>query len=354
VISEGIPAWSVLECFDQSGAAVDLLKLGITYPLPSRRILEFLRAHDEVLILEELDRIIETEIKALAFDHAITTKIHTKPRALGQIQEYDPHRTYELLSNTWPEQFPPRLAAASPTLAMLARIAELSPDALWANLREVFSEVIPEKSALPKPRHSAAPRLAQMCPGCGHRSAFFAIQELLREEYPDAIVVGDIGCHTLGSLEPYEMGSVLLSMGHSNGTAAGLDINNSRPVVTFIGDSTLYHAGLPAIANATMHHHNITLVVLENYTTAMTGHQPTAGSGEFGQKLNIPDILSALGVQHITSIDAFQQDQLKQQMRDALAFKGFSVVIAKHPCMLKFLRDKARKLAARQMSLAGR
>jgi indolepyruvate ferredoxin oxidoreductase alpha subunit len=246
------------------------------------------------------------------------------------------------------------MAAPSPTLSMLARIAELSPDELWDNLREVFSAVIPEKSALPKPKHSAAPRLPQMCPGCGHRSAFFAVQELLRDEYPETIVVGDIGCHTLGSLEPYEMGSVLLSMGHSNGTAAGLSINNTRPMVTFIGDSTLYHAGLPAIANATMHKHNITLVVLENYTTAMTGHQPTAGSGEFGQKLNIPDILTALGVKHVTSVDAFMQDDLKKLLREALAFEGFSVVIAKHPCMLKFLRDKSRKLAARQMALAGR
>jgi indolepyruvate ferredoxin oxidoreductase, alpha subunit len=214
--------------------------------------------------------------------------------------------------------------------------------------------VIPEKAALPKPKHAVAPRLAQMCPGCGHRSAFYAIMELLREEYKDAIVVGDIGCHTIGYLQPHNAGEVLLSMGHSNGTAAGLEINNSRPIVTFIGDSTLYHAGLPAIANATMHKHNITLVVLENFTTAMTGHQPTAGSGEFGQKLNIPDILHALGVAHVTSVDAYMQDQLKQQLREALAAPGFSVVIAKHPCMLKFLRDKARKLAARQVAGAGR
>lgn len=352
VISEGIPAWSVLESFDQSDAQVDLLKLGITYPLPSQRILEFLRSHDEVLVLEELDRIIETDIKALAFDNGITTKIHTKPRAVGQIHEYDPHRAYELLSQTWPDCFPPRMAAPSPTGMMLARTAALSPDSLWDNLREVFGEVIPAKAALPQAAHAVAPRLAQMCPGCGHRSAFFAIRELLEAEYPDAIVVGDIGCHTIGYLPPHNMGEVLLCMGHSNGTAAGLDINNTRPIVTFIGDSTLYHAGLPAIANATMHKHNITLVVLENFTTAMTGHQPTAGSGEFGQKLNIPDILHALGVEHVASVDAYLQDQLKEKMRESLALPGFSVVIAKHPCMLKFLREKARKLAARQVAAA--
>lgn len=355
IISSGIPAYSVLECLEISGASVDMLKLGITFPLPNQRILEFLRAHDEVLLLEELDRILEAEIKALAWDNGITCRIRVKPSPLGEMMEYDPDRTWELLSQTWPAAFPERRAKQSPSLSILMRISALAGDGMWDFIHKTFPQVVPLRGELPSPGVQVAPRVAQMCPGCGHRSAFHATRELLENEYPNAITVADIGCHSLGSMEPYEMGTVLLCMGHSNGTGAGLSINNkTRPVITYIGDSTLYHAGLPAIANATTYNHNITLIVMENYTTAMTGHQPTAGSGEYGHKLSIPEILKALGVQHMVEVPAYQQGKLQDALREAIAYEGFSVVIAKHPCMLKFLREKARKLAARTLQTANR
>jgi indolepyruvate ferredoxin oxidoreductase, alpha subunit len=356
IISTGIPAYSILENLDESGASVDLLKLGISFPLPAQRILEFLRSHDEVLILEELDRILEGEIKALAWDNGVTgVKILSKPDVMGEMFEYDPARTWELLSGYWPEAFLPRKGVASPSLALIMRIAALANEGMWETYRESFPQVIPDRGELPQPKVKVAPRTAQMCPGCGHRSAFYATRELLQNEYPNAITVADIGCHSLGSMEPYEMGTVLLCMGHSNGTGAGLSINNTtRPVITYIGDSTLYHAGLPAIANATTYNHNMTLIVMENYTTAMTGHQPTAGSGEYGNKLSIPEILTALGVKWIKEVPAYQQGALQDALREAIAFEGFAVVIAKHPCMLKFLREKARKLAARTLQTANR
>jgi len=355
IISTGIPAYSILENLEESGAQVDLLKLGITFPLPKARILEFLNAHDEVLVLEELDRIIETEIKAMAWDNGVKCKLLAKPTVLGEMFEYDPARTWELLSQTWPAAFHEKRGAASPSLALLMRIAALASDGMWETMRESFPQVVPERSALPAPGARVPPRVAQMCPGCGHRSAFYATKELLEKEYPNAITVADIGCHSLGSMEPYEMGTVLLCMGHSNGTGAGLSLHNTtRPVITFIGDSTLYHAGLPAIANATTYNHNMTLIVMENYTTAMTGHQPTAGSGEYGHKLSIPDILKALGVNWIKEVAAYKQGDLQDALREGIAYEGFAVVIAKHPCMLKFLREKARKLAARTLQTAGR
>ncbi|MCC7477251.1 indolepyruvate ferredoxin oxidoreductase [bacterium] len=324
LISFGIPAYSLLENLDESGASIDILKLGITYPLPMERILNFLREHDDVLLLEELDRVFEPEIKSACFDAGITCKLHTRTEVEHLMGEFVPHRTWALLSALWPEAFAPRMAAAPA-------------------------------------QEKVAPRVAQMCPGCGHRSAFHAVRELIEQEYPGAITVADIGCHTLGSLEPYNMGTVLLCMGHSNGTAAGMTIGNSvekvgdkaRPVITFIGDSTLFHAGLPAIINAAIYNHNITLVVMENYTTAMTGHQPTHANGEYGDKLNIPDVLEKCGVEFIRSVPAYQQDAIKDALREAIANPGFSVVIAKHPCMLKFLREKARKLA-RQKVMAPR
>jgi len=315
VITAGLPAMALLENLDESGAPLSVLKLGITHPLPRERVLDFLRAHDEVLIIEELDRVLEGEIKALAFDGGVATRIHARREVEELMGEFNAARTWALLSATWPELFPLR-----PSLTMAAT-TEVSP------------------------------RLPQMCPGCGHRSAFYAIRELLTTEYPEAITVADIGCHSLGGLEPYEMGTVLLCMGHSSGTAAGLAIgNDSRKIVAFIGDSTFYHAGLPAIINAAVHDHDFTLVVMENYTTAMTGHQPTAGSGEMGDKLSIPAVLESLGVKFVKSIDAYRQAELKDVMREAMEHQGFAVVIAKHPCMLKFLRDKRRKLAAKKVA----
>jgi indolepyruvate ferredoxin oxidoreductase alpha subunit len=355
VISSGIPAYSVLECLDESGAQIDLLKLGITFPLPKARLLEFLNAHDEVLLLEELDRVIEAEVKALAWDNDVKCAIRVKPTVMGEMYEYDPARTWELLAQVWPDVFHEKKGQPSPNLSLVMRIATLASEGAYETIRSAYPEVIPDKRELPKPGVPVAPRTAQMCPGCGHRSAFYATKELLEKEYPGAITVADIGCHSLGSMEPYEMGTVLLCMGHSNGTAAGLQLHNTtRPVVTFIGDSTLYHAGLPAIANATTYNHNITLIVMENYTTAMTGHQPTAGSGEYGHKLSIPEILKALGVNWIKEVPAYQQGALQDALREAIAYEGFAVVIAKHPCMLKFLREKARKLAARTLQTAGR
>jgi len=316
VITCGMPAYALLECLDRSGTAVDILKLGFTHPLAEKKILKFLTEHDEVLILEELDRLLEKEIKTLAFDHQVSTSILARPEVEHLMREFTPERIWSLLSVFWPEEFPARADRSEP------------------------AEQVP-------------PRTAQMCPGCGHRSAFHAIRELLLSEYPQAITVADIGCHSLGSMEPYEMGTILLCMGHSMGTAAGLSLGNEdRPVVGFIGDSTFYHAGLPAITNAIMHNHNVTLVVLENYTTAMTGHQPTAGSGEFGHKISIPEVLESLGCKFIKSIDAYRQADLQDLMREAIDFHGFSVVIAKHPCMLKFLRDRQRKLAQRKQEAA--
>ncbi len=182
-----------------------------------------------------------------------------------------------------------------------------------------------------------------MCPGCGHRSAFHAIGQALGA---GDITVADIGCHTLGFLPPYEIGQVLLCMGHSTGTGAGLSLGQKeRKVVSFIGDSTLFHAGLPGILNALVHDHDLTLVIMENGTTAMTGHQPRLGSGEIGPRIVIKNLMESLGIGFVREVDTYQQAKLTETLVEAMAHEGFAVVIAKHPCMLKFTRD-ARKRSA--------
>lgn len=184
-----------------------------------------------------------------------------------------------------------------------------------------------------------------MCPGCGHRSAFHSIKKALKDS---DITVADIGCHTLGYLEPYRMGQVLLCMGHSSGTASGLSLfNNSRRVVAFLGDSTFFHTGLPGIINAVFNKHNFTLIIMENGTTAMTGHQdhPAVGRNfrEVTQKVPVRQVLEGLGVENIREVDTYNQSKLTQYVEEALEEEGFKVIIAKHPCMLKFTRELRRK-----------
>jgi indolepyruvate ferredoxin oxidoreductase alpha subunit len=147
-------------------------------------------------------------------------------------------------------------------------------------------------------------------------------------------------------------------MGASPGMGSGLSLfNDSRKVVAFMGDSTFFHAGLPGIVNAVFNQHNLTLILMENGTTAMTGHQDHPATGrnfnEVTAKIPVRSVLEGLGVQHIYEVDTYQQKKLKELVEKAIKEDGFSVVIARHPCMLKFTREQRRRKGyrARQVSI---
>lgn len=308
VIVAGLPFASVMDAVADADGGPDVLKLGAVYPFDRALVRAFLEAHDEVKVVEELDPLLESEIKALAYDAGLSTRIVGKAGTDELMGECTPAKARAILEAAWPDMFPLPADRKRPT-------------------------------AIP------APRPAQMCPGCGHRSAFYAIKKALRE---DDITVADIGCHTLGHLPPYRMGRVLLSMGHSTSTASGLSIfNASRRVLCFLGDSTFFHAGLPGIANAVYNGHRVLLVLMENGTTAMTGHQDHPGTGRNfsgeAEKLSVRAALEGLGVKNIREVDTYRQKELTAMVRDALDEPGFKVIIARHPCMLKFTRDAKRK-----------
>ena len=153
------------------------------------------------------------------------------------------------------------------------------------------------------------------------------------------------------------MGELLMCMGASTGMASGLSLfNDSRKVVAFMGDSTFFHAGLPGILNALFNRHNVTLVLMENGTTAMTGHQDHAASGhnfnEAVDKIPLKQVLEGFGVQNIHETDTYQQARLKDIIGQAIADEGLSVVIARHPCMLKFMRQQKKKSGYQQRVVA--
>jgi indolepyruvate ferredoxin oxidoreductase alpha subunit len=299
VIVSGLAYLSLMDALEKSHYQPDILKLGVIHPLEKTGILAFLKEHDQVLVLEELDNLLELEIKTMAYDAKLGCKIIGKTRSDDYIGEYTPDKVYAILQRVWPD-------------------------------------LLPEREKGVRLNMEVPPRPAQMCPGCGHRSAFFAIKKALEKE---DVTVADIGCHTLGYMPPYNLGEILLCMGASSGMASGLALKNTeKRVVAFLGDSTFFHAGLPGLINTVFNNHNITLILMENKTTAMTGHQDHAG-----EKVDIKTLLKALGIDHVVRCDTYNHKKLTGQVKDAMAVKGISVVIASHPCMLKFTRMRQKK-----------
>ncbi len=318
VITVGLPFLSLMDVLEGAADKPDILKLALAYPLPKELIIDFLSTHAEIKILEELDNEMEKDIKSMAYDEKRTTKIYGKMDDEDWVGEYSPDKVYAALRKTWPDLLPQK-----------QEISNLGP---YAPIRP-----------------------PQMCPGCGHRSAFFAIKQVLKEI---DITVADIGCHTLGYLAPYEVGELLMCMGASTGMGSGLSLfNESRKVVVFLGDSTFFHAGLAGIINAIFNKHKITLILMENGTTAMTGHQDHAACGknfnEVTPKIPVRQVLEGFGVKHIFETDTYQQAQLADLVKQALEVDEFSVVIARHPCMLKFTREQRKKsgYALRQVDI---
>jgi indolepyruvate ferredoxin oxidoreductase alpha subunit len=317
VIVAGLPCLSLLDTLEAfpKASRPDILKLAFVNPLPRGLILSFLRGHKEVKILEELDPVIEGQVKAMAYDAGLSVRVLGKAGIEEEVGEYTPAKVAAVLSAAWPGAFPARAGRS----ALAGRAAPARP--------------------------------AQLCPGCGHRSAFFAVRNALADT---DITVADIGCHTLGHLPPYRMGRVLLSMGHAVSTASGMALagrklpdGRERRVAFFMGDSTFFHAALPGITNAVYNRHDVLMILMENGTTAMTGHQdhPAAGRNFNGEVPRIPvrRVLEGLGVEGIREVDAYKQAELAAAVREAAAETGFRVVIAKHPCMLKFMKEARRK-----------
>jgi indolepyruvate ferredoxin oxidoreductase, alpha subunit len=197
-VTSGLIYLSLLDVYDICEFQPDILKLGAINPLEKEIVLSFLKSHDDVLILEELDDILEPQIKSIAYDHQLTTKITGKVDDEDFVGEYTPDKVSEKLSVVWPNMI---VAVEGP-----------------------YSEVT---------QIEVPARPAQMCPGCGHRSAFFAIKKALENE---DVTVADIGCHTLGYMPPYNVGKILMCMGASTGMASGLSLfNDKKRVVAFLG-----------------------------------------------------------------------------------------------------------------------
>ena len=224
---------------------------------------------------------------------------------------------------------------------------ELTPDIIRPVLERFLG--LPARPPLPGGGDATRPTL---CAGCGHRAAFYAI----RETFPGGIFPSDIGCYTLG----LNLGAVdtCHCMGAGLSQAAGFYHAYAAaggevpPIVATIGDSTFFHAGVPALINAVFHGARFLLVILDNATTAMTGHQPTpqvglTAMGEAGHQVFIADLVRACGVGFLRTCDPYDLTAFSAVLQEADAYRrgpegGVAVVIARHPCMLDREARKAQ------------
>lgn len=303
IITSGNVFNYVMDAIEAIGANASILKIGMIHPLPEGKVLEFLADHETVLVIEELEPFLEMGIRALANKHSIGARI------LGK-EELRLPRHGELSIK--------RVALA------ISRALGKDPGIAFEN---------PEASRIPSEIPARPPAL---CPGCPHRASFYAIKAL---GISDAIFITDIGCYALGASPPLSVGDVLLCMGASAGLSAGVSKATGKPVIGIVGDSTFFHASIPALINAVYNRHRFVYVVLDNMTTAMTNFQPHPGSGldalgRPSKRILIEEVSRGCGIEFIRVIDPFDLESALGALREALAFEGPSVVIFRRECAI--------------------
>ena len=176
-----------------------------------------------------------------------------------------------------------------------------------------------------------------LCKGCPHRETYNAVKEALKAigKEETAIYPTDIGCYTLGLLPPINMADYLICMGSSVGSSCGFSVATRQKVISFIGDSTFFHSGISPLVNAVHNGHKFCLVILDNSTTAMTGHQPNPGI-----TVSIEAVCRGCGVKTVVKINPYKKKESVETLKDVLSKDELTVVIAEAPCILYAKRVK--------------
>ncbi len=309
IITSGVAYTYVVEALDHLGMNAEILKLGITHPLPEQKLTDFLRMHERVVVVEELEPYLETHARRLAQLHRVEVDI------LGKEQGYF-SRTME---------YSPRIV-----IEALCKIADCNTCINWDEIDSRMKDM----ADLP-------PRPPLLCAGCPHRASYFAIRTATRGK---AIYPSDIGCYTLSIAPPLETADILFDMGSSISTACGIAQVTGQDIVASVGDSTFFASVLPGLVNAVYNKHPVSLVVLDNRTTAMTGHQPHPGTGITGMQeqvepLDVEDVAKGLGVKYVKTINPF--DSLAGLVREVREMVKWvrenhepAVLVSKAPCAL--------------------
>lgn len=305
IITSGVSFNYVMEAIGDLGIKAAVLKIGMTYPLPKKMIQSFVTSKEKVIVVEELKPYLEMHARAFAQEKGSITPILGKSQGFfSEIGELSPRKVLEGISEALNKKVPKK----------------------FADIDEQFSGII---SKVP-------PRPPILCAGCPHRATFYEVAVATGRK---GIYPTDIGCYTLAIQPPLEMADLLLCMGSSIGTSCGLTAILDKPIVGAIGDSTFFHSGIPGLVNAVYNQHPVKIIVVDNQTTAMTGHQPHPGTGitgmgEMGTKISIEEVAHGVGVSFVKVIDPLKVKESIRVLREALAFDGPAVIVSRSPCAL--------------------
>jgi indolepyruvate ferredoxin oxidoreductase alpha subunit len=232
-------------------------------------------------------------------------------------------------------------------IGSLSRLWEYDPGMVRKAMADYFG--IPYTAPKPVDTSDIPPlpgRPPTLCAGCPHRATFYAVKKVYGK---DAVHPTDIGCYTLGLLPPLSMGDFVICMGSSVSSSCGFSTATDQKVAAFIGDSTFFHSGITGLINAVHNNHKFTLVILDNGTTAMTGHQPHPGvdTTPMGIQLSqviVEDVVRGCGVKDVHVVKPFNTKKTIEALQASLEYDGLSVIISKEFCPL-FAKGigKARK-----------
>jgi len=291
---------------------ISIFKIGTPYPLPYKKLADYISKRDNVLILEEPYPVIEDQLI-------------DKSKVKGRWNNWVP-REGELL---------PEIVEAI-IMKALGEEVHLTDD---SKLKTAIEEL------------KIKPRRPQLCAGCPHRASYFSI----RKAYPSSIGASDIGCYTLGINQ--NAIDTCIDMGAATSSASGFFLahkatDQERPIIATIGDSTFFHMGVPGLITAVYNRHAFVLCILDNSTTAMTGGQEHPGTGgklrkgDIGQTIDPVELCKGCGVNFVETVNPYDmatgESTIKRAWEHARQNQVPAVVIFKYPCML--LRPKQEKI----------
>ena len=299
IAASGISFTYAMEAHRQLGE-MPLFKVGVPFPFPEEAALKFLSGLDEVLCLEELDPVIERNLIYVCGKYGLKTKI------LGKQTGHMP------------------------------AAGENTRDGVLAAMASFLGKGLPAQADLQLPPLPVRPPV--LCAGCPHRASFYAVKQAMRGQ--KTIFCGDIGCYTLGNAQPLDMVDTCLCMGAGIGIAQAVNhLDKDTKCFAFVGDSTFFASAIPGVVNAVYNQAQFTLIVLDNSTTAMTGHQPHPGTGktmmgEVVAKVSIENVLRGAGVEHVETVDPLNHALAVETVKRLAALPGVKAVIFKSPCVV--------------------
>ena len=308
IAAGGISLALTLDNLSEAADVPRILKVATPHPFPEQLAVRFLEGLDEVLVIEELDPVIEKELVFIAGKYHLNVTV--KGKLTGDTET----------------------------------AGENSPNLVAGYLDSFLGRIPAGKADLPAPPPIPV-RPPVLCAGCPHRASFYAVKTAMKGK--KTIFCGDIGCYTLGNAMPLDMVDTCLCMGAGINIAQGVfRTEPDTSAFAFVGDSTFFASAITGIVNAVYNQAEMTVIILDNSTTAMTGHQPHPGTGrtmmgEVVSKVSIEAILKGIGLEFVETVNPLELDKAVDAVKRASEQKGVKAVIFKSPCIAIVKPDKA-------------